>query len=116
MNAQGLVIEEDLILKDAPVPSIVEFADLQEASLAVSAADEIAIYPNPAKSGDFVTIEGTQKIYTILLMDSNAKVLAKWKDGRDTKVRIALPQLRSGMYFISVGTKEGVFTESLSIQ
>jgi hypothetical protein len=79
--------------------------------------NDINIYPNPATS--FVTIDGltSAKFYVITLYDVHNRMIKTYQQMvSDSKAKIELPALASGMYFIHVRSGADSIYKKLIIQ
>lgn len=78
-------------------------------------APNINIYPNPAH--DQLTIENTNSlIRNIRLYDLSGKTIQKVSNINQYQITIPLPEVKQGLYFISVTCDEGVITKKVIVR
>lgn len=73
------------------------------------------VYPNPARSGEVIFIEGIDAS-AIQLCSQTGKILSDWKVNRQEILSLNLPGLTSGLYFLTVQSSANTKTVKLMVK
>jgi hypothetical protein len=72
----------------------------------------VTVYPNPS-NGEFTIETTTEEKQTMQLFDINGKIIYSQKI--DTKTNIVVPDLKNGIYYLSITIGENVINKKLAI-
>lgn len=118
--AQGMVIEEDLVLRPKVETSSTVHAQstLAERDMTFETpAPSFKLFPNPVQSGGILSIKTDRmKIRELRLTNSRGHVVFQEKGISQAYARFRIPELRPGPYFVQVYTVRGVHATSLMVR
>jgi hypothetical protein len=78
-------------------------------------ADLISVYPNPAPNGEFTLSNATGEAVKLNVVDLLGKVVYTKDLGRSNEYQVAIPNVKSGIYFVEVISNKGTFTQKLNV-
>lgn len=84
----------------------------------VNSKSDFNVFPNPAEPGEDIMLYGViYGIVKISIFDTSGRTVYK-KNGKcsDNRYRIKLPQLKTGMYIISVEQEESKITKEILVK
>lgn len=72
----------------------------------------ISVYPNPAK--DFITVNSIATIKSVKVYNTVGQVVIE-KLVKDNVAKIAVSELKSGVYFVATETEKGIVTKKINV-
>lgn len=75
----------------------------------------ISVYPNPAPNGEFTLSNSTGEAVKLNVVDLLGKVVYTKDLGRSNEYQVAIPNVKSGVYFVEVISNRGTFTQKLNV-
>jgi hypothetical protein len=78
-------------------------------------SDLISVYPNPAPNGEFTLSNATGEAVKLNVIDLLGKVVYTKDLGRSNEYQVAIPNVKSGIYFVEVISNKGTFTQKLNV-
>jgi hypothetical protein len=72
----------------------------------------ISVYPNPAK--DFITVNSIATIKSVKVYNTVGQVVIE-KLVKDNVAKIAISELKSGVYFVATETEKGIVTKKINV-
>lgn len=78
----------------------------------VAENNTLSIYPNPAK--DFVTINAPSAIKTVKVYNTVGQLVIE-KSVKEVSAKISVNELKSGVYFVTVETEKGTYTQKINV-
>jgi hypothetical protein len=75
----------------------------------------ISVYPNPAPNGEFTLSNSTGEAVKLNVVDLLGKVVYTKDLGRSNEYQVAIPNVKSGIYFVEVISNKGTFTQKLNV-
>lgn len=72
----------------------------------------ISVYPNPAK--DFITVNSIATIKSVKVYNTVGQVVIE-KSVKDNVAKIAVSELKSGVYFVATETEKGIVTKKINV-
>ncbi len=74
--------------------------------------NSISVYPNPAK--DFITVNSIATIKSVKVYNTVGQVVIE-KLVKDNVAKIAISELKSGVYFVATETEKGIVTKKINV-
>lgn len=84
---------------------------LQDLIHVSSSENSPVIFPNPAQSNEVLSVDFEEEIQNVRLFEASGKLLNNWKLGSD----ILLPQIKSGIYFLTIESEGKVYEKKLVV-
>jgi len=72
----------------------------------------LSIYPNPAK--DFVTINAPSTIKAVKVYNTVGQLVIE-KSVKDVTTKVSVSDLRTGVYFVTIETEKGTYTQKINV-